>query len=76
MIVVNPDSDVDPETDTEPEGPSCSGRGGSPSATDITRLYSRDLDRDQDTSSSSSVVKGKDPSSVFTNSIPASSESS
>ena len=76
MIVMNPDSDVDPETDTEPERPSCSGRGGSPSATDIIRLYSRDLDRDQDSSSSSSVVKGEGPSSVFTNSIPASSESS
>jgi hypothetical protein len=65
MMLTNPDPDIYLETDTEPEGPSGSGRGISPSATDIIRLYGRDLDRDQDTSSSS-VLKDKDPSTVFT----------
>lgn len=58
MMVTNPDSDIDSETDTEPEVPSSSGGRGSPSATDIIRLYGRDLDRDQDTSS---VLKKDSP---------------
>ena len=60
MMITNPDSDL--ESDTEPEGPSRGSGGGSPSATDIIRLYGRD--QDQDTSSASSVLKDKDSCSV------------
>lgn len=59
MMVTNPDSDVDGETDTEPDEPgrsrSGSGSGGSPSATDIIRLYDRGQDRD--TSPTNSVMR-------------------
>jgi len=56
MTVTNPDLDVDLDTDTEPDG--SSKRGGSPSATDIIRLYDRD--QDQDTSAASSMLREKD----------------
>ena len=56
MTVTNPDLDVDLETDTEPDGSSKSG--GSPSATDIIRLYDRD--QNQDTSSASSMLRETD----------------
>jgi hypothetical protein len=46
MMCTNPDSDVDPGTDAEPDDPGTSGSGGSPSPTDIIRLYDRDQDRD------------------------------
>ena len=71
MTVTNPDLDVELETDTEPDGSGQSG--GSPSATDIIRLY--DGDGDQDTSSASSMLRekddgsGADPPSVSTISI-------
>lgn len=53
MTVTNPDFDVGLETDTEPDR--CSTSGGSPSATDIIRLYDRD--QDQDTSPASSMLR-------------------
>ena len=58
-MIANPDSDVDAETDTEPgeSGRSRSGaRGGSPSATDMIRLFDRNQDRD--TSLTNSVIGG------------------
>ena len=58
-MIANPDSDVDAETDTEPDesGRSRSEtRGGSPSATDMIRLYDRN--RDRDTSPTNSVIGG------------------
>lgn len=73
MMVTNPDLDVDIETDTEPERSSFSGRRGSPSATEIIRLYGRDLDRHQNTSSSS-VLEGKDTPTVSISPVPVSSE--
>jgi len=68
MKVTNPDLDVDLEMDTDPDRSSKSG--GSPSATDIIRLYDRD--RDQDTSPASSMLRekddrlGMDPPAVYT----------
>lgn len=66
MMITNPDSDVDPGTDTEPEGPSGSGSGGSPSSTDIIGFYGQD----QDTSPTSSVLKDQDSPTVPLNPIP------
>lgn len=62
MMCTNPDSDVDLETDTEPDEPGRSGNSGSPSATDIILLYGRN--QDQDASSTNSTMGEKDPPTV------------
>ncbi|KAF9646675.1 hypothetical protein BDM02DRAFT_3270817 [Thelephora ganbajun] len=70
MMCTNPDLDIDLETDTEPD--SFSGSGGSPSATDIIRLYTRD----RDTSPTGSTLKDKDSPTMATVPISTSAESS
>ena len=65
MMCTNPDLDVDPETDTEPDEPGGSGRNGSPSATDIIRLYGGD----REVSTTACSVGGKTSPAVSTTSI-------
>ena len=62
MMCTNPDLDTDPETETEPEGEEPGSGRGSPSATDIIRLYGKDQD-----TSTSSVLTENGPPSVSTN---------
>ena len=74
MVVTNPDLDVDLGTDTEPERSSLSEKRGSPSATEIIRLYGRDLGRHQNTSSCS-ILKDKDTPTASISPVSVSSES-
>ena len=68
MMCTNPDLDVDPETDTEPDEPGRSGCNGSPSATDIIRLYHGDRE------GSSTTCSTGEKTSPTVSTVPISSE--